>query len=157
MPDGAGIVIASLALAILGRSAPAWLTRPIKALIDVGLAVAIAIGIFFAIHHDGEVKGAAKSEVKHAAAHAKTVADAVADTGKAQVTADAIGARVVHVDQQTTDLVRSKIKEAHDAIDVPPAPVGSPPAVVDSGKLSASLNALVDRANREAEAADAES
>tara|TARA_A100001518_G_C1172902_1_gene23662 strand:- start:209 stop:370 length:162 start_codon:yes stop_codon:yes gene_type:complete len=52
-------------------------------------------------------------------------------------------------------LVTAKIKETNDAIDAT-TPVGGAPAVLDTQRLSASINALVDRANGEAEAADAQ-
>jgi len=148
-------MIATLALRLFGAAAPTWLTAPIKWLIDIAMILAVLGGVYAWIYHSGEKAGGAKIAAKVEKQHAKTVAEAVADTGKAQVAADAINAHVKRIDQQTTDLVTAKIKETNDAIDAT-TPVGGAPAVLDTQRLSASINALVDRANGEAEAADAQ-
>ncbi|MDY7525363.1 hypothetical protein [Sphingomonas sp. 10B4] len=104
----------------------------------------------------GETKGAAKIEKRDVAADARTVAESKADTTKAQTTTDAIGKRMARVDAATTDLVQAKLKEMTDAIAIPAPPAGDPPARVDTRSLSASFDALVERANGQADAADAQ-
>ena len=126
---------------------------PVLALIA---ATGLAIGL---IYHRGSTASAAKVEAKAEKAHAKTVAEARTDEREAQATVDAIGKRVAKADDQTTILVRSKIKDIHDALDATPGgPAGAavPPPVFDGSGVRASLNAVVDGANRAADAADAE-
>jgi hypothetical protein len=124
------------------------------------IAVAALLGSIYAIiYHRGSTAGAAKVEARQEKAHAKTVAEARSDEREAQATVDAIGKRVAIADDKTTTLVRSKITEIHDALDATPGgPVGAtvPPPVFDGSGVRASLNAVVDSANRAADAADAE-
>jgi 2',3'-cyclic-nucleotide 2'-phosphodiesterase (5'-nucleotidase family) len=123
------------------------------------IAVAALLGSIYAIiYHRGSTAGAAKVEARQEKAHAKTVAEARSDERQAQATVDMIGKRVAIADDKTTTLVRSKITEIHDALDATPgAAAGSAaPAVFDTGGVRASLNAVVDSANRAADAADAE-
>lgn len=150
-------MIASIILAIAGGTAPKWLTGPIKALLDVGLAIAVAVGIYFAIHHDGEVKGAAKSEGKHAVAHAKIITAARKDEKAAQVTTDRIGASVARADDQTTALLKSTIEELHHELAAAKlaSPPGAAPVAVDTSRLSAPLERGIGSVNRSADAADA--
>jgi hypothetical protein len=146
-------------LKLFGIAAPAWLKGPLKWLAD-GLIIAALLGCIYAIiYHRGSTAGAAKVEAKVEKAHAKTVAEARTDERQAQATVDVIGKRVAIADDKTTTLVRSKISEIHDALDATPGgPVGAtvPPPVFDGSGVRASLNAVVDSANRAADAADAE-
>ncbi|WP_176495609.1 hypothetical protein [Sphingomonas sp. HMP6] len=145
-------------LAIAGRAAPKWLTGPVKALLDVGIAIGVIVGIYFAIHHDGEVKGEAKAEGKHAVAHAKVIAAARKDEKAAQVTTDRIGASVARADAQTTDLLKSTIEELHHELAAAKlaSPSGAAPVPVDTARLSAPLERGIGSVNRSADAADAQ-
>lgn len=121
------------------------------------LLAAIGGGVWL-IYAKGESAGSAKEQVRVEKAHAKTITEARGDEKAADATAGRIAERVRRVDDTTTDLVRSKITEMHDAIhSAPPAgdAGGTAPAVVDTGRVSASLNDLVSRANGSADAADA--
>ena len=123
------------------------------------IVIALIGGTIALIYHKGETAGGAKVEVKAEKAHAKSVAAARADERQAQATVDAIGKSVAIADDKTTILVRSKIKDIHDALDATPGgPAGAavPPPVFDGSGVRASLNAVVDSANRAADAADAE-
>lgn len=139
---------ATAALAFL-KSPPWWVWAILAALV-------LLLVVYLHAEKAGETKGAAKIEKRDVAAHAKTVAESKADTTKAQTTTDAIGKRMARVDAATTDLVQAKLKEMTDAIAVPAAPAGDPPARVDTRSLSASVDALVERANGQADAADAQ-
>ncbi|GHH09436.1 hypothetical protein GCM10008023_06110 [Sphingomonas glacialis] len=139
---------ATAALAFL-KAVPWWIWAILAALI-------LLLAVYLHGEKAGETKGAAKIEKRDIAAHAMTVAESKADTTAAQTTTDAIGKRMARVDAATTDLVRSKLKEMSDAIAVPAAPAGDPPARVDTRSLSASIDALVERANGQADAADAQ-
>lgn len=129
-----------------------WAVPALVVILLIGGAIAL-------IYHKGSVAGGAKVQVQAEKAHAKTVAEARADERQAQATVDAIGKRVAAADDKTTILVRSRITEIHDALDATPgAAAGSatPPAAFDTAGVRASLNAVVDDANRAADAADAE-
>jgi hypothetical protein len=92
-------------------------------------------------------------------AHAKTVAVARADERQAQATVDAIGRRVAAADDKTDILVRTKIREVHDALDAMPGTLNGDARstnAVDADSVRDHLNALVVDANRSADAADAE-
>lgn len=119
-------------------------------------AVGAAIGL---IYHRGETAGRAKVQAQAEKAHAKTLATARADERQAQSTVDAIGQRVAAEDDQTSILVRTKIREMHDALDATPGTLNGDPrsaAPVDADSVRDHLNALVVDANRSADAADAE-
>lgn len=149
-------MIASLALALLGRAVPKWLTSSVAMLIDVAAALALAGGVYLYIDHAGQEKGAAKVTAKVEQQHAARVTEARSDEQHAQAVTDRIGERVKRADDATTTFLRDKIKDLHDAIDAtPPAVAGNPPPVLDTDRLSAPVNAVVDRANRAAETADA--
>lgn len=161
MPDGA--VIAVLANMALGWGIPHWAARLFGWAIPILAAIALAGGVVAVIYHKGESAGGAKVEATQAKAHAETIAQARTDERKAQMTVDAIGKHVAAADDETTALVRSKITEIHDVLDATPGAMvdaargGTGPAIAfDTGGLRASLNTLVDGANRAAEAADAE-
>lgn len=118
------------------------------------LAVALAIAVIF---HRGENAGGAKVEAKVEKAHTKAVTDARVDERNIQTTGAAIGADVGRKAGSTTALVATTKTEIHNAIDsTPRAAAGAPPAPVDTRRVSASIDALVDRANRSADAADAQ-
>lgn len=131
------------------KAVPWWVWAILAALI-------LLLVVYLHGEKAGETKGAAKIEKRDVAKHAATVAESAADTKKAQATTDAIGKRIARVDAATTDLVQAKLKEMTDAIAVPAAPAGDPPARVDTRSLSASIDALVERANGQADAADAQ-
>jgi type III secretory pathway component EscV len=139
---------ATAAFAFL-KSLPWWVWAILAALI-------LLLVVYLHGEKAGETKGAEKTEKRDVKAHAKTIAESTADTKKAQTTTDAIGSRMARVDVATTDLVRAKLKDMNDAIAVPAAPAGDPPARVDTRSLSASVDALVERANGQADAADAQ-
>lgn len=149
-------MIATLALRLFGAAAPTWLTAPIKWLIDIAMILAILGGVYAWIYHSGEKAGGAKVTAKVEEQHAKTVAEAKADTTTAQSTATAIGATTAHNNQAATEAVQQKTEEMHHAIDVSAAPAGAPPPRIDTASLSASTDSLIDRANRAADAADAQ-
>ncbi|MDF0489222.1 hypothetical protein PX554_13860 [Sphingomonas sp. H39-1-10] len=150
-------MIATLALRLLGRAAPAWLSKPVAIVLDVATAAVVVAGVYCWIYSRGEADGAAKIATKVTAAHSAAVADARHDERAAQAAAGAIGAAAARTNQDATAFAQSKIEDMHHAIDVlPDAPAGAAPARVDSRRLSASLDALIDRANRAADAADAQ-
>lgn len=120
----------------------------------VAIAVLLTLGYCHA-EKTGETKGAAKVTAKVEKQHAQTVAEAKADSTTAQTVTDKIGATVKHNNQLATDYVATQIEEMHRAIDAPAQP-GAAPAPVDTASLSASTDRLIDRANRAADAADAE-
>jgi hypothetical protein len=152
-------MIPTFFLGLLGIGVPKWLAGPLKWLADALIIAALLGGIYALIYHRGSTAGAAKVEAKAEKAHAATVAAARTDERQAQATVDAIGKRVAIADDKTTILVRSKLTEIHDALDsTPGAAAGAvaPPAPFDTAGVRASLNAVVDDANRAADAADAE-
>jgi len=143
----------------LGWKWPGWAARLFGWAVPVLVALAAACTMVGLIYRTGKTAGGAKVAVQAEQAHAKAVATARADERHAQATVDAIGKRVAAADDQSTALVRSKITEIHNAIDSTPgtgASVVAPPAVFDTAGVRASLNAVVDDANRSADIADAE-
>ncbi|WP_150126983.1 hypothetical protein [Sphingomonas panacis] len=148
-------MIAALALRLLGRAAPAWLSKPISIAIDVAIVLVLLAGVYGWIYGRGEASGAAKVTAKVVLDHNAAVTDARHDERAAQTAAGAIGAAAARTNQDATAFAQSKIEDMHHAIDaIPPAPAGAAPARVDSGNLSATLDALIDGANRAADAAD---
>lgn len=143
----------------LGWKWPGWAARLFGWVVPVLVALA-AIGAMIAlIYHKGETAGGAKAEVRAERAHAKTVAVARADERQAQATVDAIGRRVAAADDKTDILVRTKIREMHDALDAMPGALNGDARstnAVDADSVRDHLNALVVDANRSADAADAE-
>jgi hypothetical protein len=149
-------VLVSLAL---GWKWPGWAARLFGWAIPILVALATAGAMIALIYHRGETAGGAKAEVQAEKAHARTVAAARADEHQAQVTVDTIGKRVATEDEQTSILVRTKIREMHDALDTTQGTLADNPrsaAPVDAGSVRDHLNALVVNANRSADAADAE-
>jgi len=147
-------VLISLAL---GWKWPTWAARLFGWIVPVVAAIAIVAGIVAIIYHRGETAGGAKVQAKAAAAHTKTVADARSDERKAQDGSAAVGAAVGRANDETTAVVTAKRMEINNAVNsTPRAAPGAAPARVDTVGLSASVDALVDRANRAAEAADAQ-
>jgi len=138
---------------------PDWAARLFGWAVPVLVALA-AIGAMIAlIYHKGATAGGAKAEVRAEKAHAKTVAVARADERQAQATVDAIGRRVAAADDKTDILVRTKIREMHDALDATPGTLNGDARsanAVDADSVRDHLNALVVDANRSADAADAE-
>jgi hypothetical protein len=143
----------------LGWKWPVWAARLFGWAVPVLIALATACAMVALIYRTGETAGGTKAAVQAGEAHARTIATARADERHAQATVDAIGKRVAAADDQTTVLVRSKITEIHDAIASTPGSGASsvaPPAPFDTAGVRASLNAVVDDANRSADLADAE-
>ena len=143
----------------LGWGLPSWAAKVFAWAMPVLAIVAIVVVGVALIYHKGETAGGATVQVQAEKAHAKTVAEAKADGESAQKVTDAIGARVIAIDDKTTTLVRSKMTEIHNELDSTPgtAPGAPAPAVAfDTGGVRASLNAVVADANRSADAADAE-
>ena len=143
----------------LGWKWPGWMARLFGWAVPLLVVAALMGGAIALSYHRGETAGGAKATAKTVAAHAEAVAAARDDERKAAAVADAIGRRVAIADDHTTTLVRSRITEIHDALaSTPGAPVaGNAVApVFDAGGVRASLNTLVDGANRAADTADAE-
>lgn len=143
----------------LGWKWPDWAARLFGWVVPALVALAAVGAMIALIYHQGETAGRTKTEVRAEKAHAKTVAAARADERQAQATVDAIGKRVAAEDDQTSILVRTKIREMHDALDATPGTLAGNPrsaAPVDTGSVRDHLNALVVNANRSADAADAE-
>jgi hypothetical protein len=143
----------------LGWKWPGWAARLFGWAVPVLVALAAVGAVIALIYHQGQTAGGAKAEVQVEKAHAKTVAAARADERQAQATVDAIGKRVAVEDDQTSILVRTKIREMHDALDATPGTLAGNPrsaAPVDASSVRDHLNALVVNANRSADAADAE-
>ena len=143
----------------LGWKWPGWAARLFGWAVPV-LVVLAAVGAMIAlIYYQGETAGRAKTEVRAEKAHTKTVAVARADERQAQATVDTIGKRVTAADDKTDILVRTKIREMHDALDATPGSLAGNPrsaAPVDADGVRDHLNALVVDADRSADAADAE-
>lgn len=119
-------------------------------------AVLAGVVLLVVVYHQGKTTGAATVTATAVKEHSARVAEARTDEHTAQAVTDRIGARVAAADDATTEFVRNKMKDMSDAIAaIPAAPAGGPTPVFDTDGVSASLNAVVDRANRAAEAADA--
>ena len=138
---------------------PGWAARLFGWIVPILVAVAAVGAMIALIYHKGETAGGAKAEVRAEKAHAKTVAVARADERQAQATVDAIGKRVAAANDKTDILVRTKIREMHDALDAMPGTLNGDARsanAVDADSVRDHLNALVVDANRSADAADAE-
>lgn len=143
----------------LGWKWPGWAARLFSWAIPAVIAFAAAGATIALIYRKGETAGAAKVAVQAEKAHAKTVAAARADERQAQATVDAIGDRVAADDDKTTILVRTKIREMHDALDATPDSLADTPrsaVPINAGGVRDHLNALIVDADRSADAADAE-
>jgi hypothetical protein len=142
-----------LALRLFGIAAPSWLTKPIGYLLDALLIIGLLGGVYFAIYHKGENAGSAKVEARTEKAHTAAVADARKDERAAQATTTRIADRTVKIDAATTAYANNEIGKIHAILAATPdGPVAAP---VDTPSVSASLDAIIDRANRAADAADA--
>jgi hypothetical protein len=143
----------------LGWKWPGWAARLFGWVIPVLVAFTAVCTIIALIYHNGEAAGRAKVQVQAEKAHARTIAAARADERQAQATVDAIGKRVAAADDKTDILVRTKIREMHDALDATPGTLAGDPrsaAPFDADSVRDHLNALVVDADRSADAADAE-
>jgi hypothetical protein len=143
----------------LGWKWPGWAARLFGWAAPVLVAIAAVGGIVALIYRQGETVARTKAEVQAEKAHAKTIAIARADERQAQATVDVIGKRVAAADDKTDILIRTKIREMHDALDATPSPVAGNPrsaAPVDTDSVRDHLNALIVDADRSADAADAE-
>lgn len=140
----------------IGWKFPRWLARAFSIAVPVLLVIGLVLvgWLLFASHYEN--KGAERVEKKVAAANKAAVADARSDERKAQATSSQVGVAVGRANDTTTAVVTAKRAEIRNAIESTPRDVpGRAPVPVDSGELSASLDALVDRANRAANASDA--
>jgi len=142
----------------LGWKWPGWAARLFGWAMPFLVALALIGAAIAFIYHRGATAGGARVEQKTEAAHAKAVAETRDDDRKTAAIAAAIDHRVAVADDQTTLLVRSKITEIHDDLSKPGDVAGGNAAapVFDAGGVRTSLNALIDHANRAADAADAE-
>ncbi|WP_066806441.1 hypothetical protein [Sphingomonas asaccharolytica] len=143
----------------LGWKWPGWAARLFGWIVPVLVAIAAVGAMIGLIYRQGETAGRTRTEARADKARAKTVAVARADERQAQATVDAIGKRVATEDDQTSILVRTKIREMHDALDATPGTVNGDPrsaVPVDAGSVRDHLNALIVDADRSADAADAE-
>lgn len=146
-------MIASIALRVFGWAAPGWA----KPLLDLAGAALVLGGAWwwFASHY--EQKGATTVERRVERAHTARVAEARTDERAIVATGAAIASRTARTDGASTDYVRTRIEEINDALQ--PAPPNPDPAadaaVFDSSAVRSSVNSVVDRANRAADAADA--
>jgi hypothetical protein len=143
----------------LGWKWPGWAARAFAWAMPALALVALTGATIAFVYHRGETAGGANVRAKAERAHARTIAEARGDERRAAAVADAIGHRVAIADDQSAALVRSKITEIHHDLDsthAVPATGGAAPPVFDAGGVRASLNALIDRANGAADAADAE-
>lgn len=144
-------MIAGFALKLFGWAAPGWA----KPLLDIAGAALVIGGAWwwFASHY--EQNGAAKVERRVEREHSDRTVEARNDERAIAATGVKIAERTARIDRASTDYVRTKIKEIHDAIEpVTPAVAGALPAA-PLNELRAPVNAVVDRANRAADRADA--
>lgn len=145
-------MIAGLALKLFGWAAPGWA----KPLLDIAGAALVIGGAWwwFASHY--EQKGATKVERRVERDHAARVTEARSDERAIAATGNRIGARAARTDADTTEFVTARLKDINDALQSPPpAGAAADAAVFDGGAVRSSVNSIVDRANRAAEAADA--
>jgi hypothetical protein len=143
----------------LGWQWPGWATRLFGWVIPLLVALAAVGAVIALIYHKGETAGGAKIQVQADKARTKSVAAARGDERQAQTTVDAIGKRVAAADDKTDILVRTKIREMHDALDATPGTLAGNPSSavpVDADSVRDHLNALIVDADRSADAADAE-
>jgi len=143
----------------LGWKWPGWAVRLFAWVVPVLVALAAVGAAIMLIYHQGKTNVRSKAEAQVANAHAGAIAVARADERQAQATVDAIGERIAAADDKTNILVRTKIREMHDALDAMPAPLADNPrsaAPVDADRVRDHLNALIVDADRSADAADAE-
>jgi len=143
----------------LGWKWPGWAARLFGWIVPVLVALAAVTAVFAMIYRKGETARGAKVELQAEKAHAKSVATARADERQAQATVDAIGERVAAADDKTDILVRTKIREMHDALDATPGTLAGnsrSAAPVDADSMRDHLNALIVDADRSADAADTE-
>jgi hypothetical protein len=143
----------------LGWKWPGWAARLFSWAVPMLVACAAVGAMIALIYHKGETAGEAKVQVQAEKAHANTVATARADERQAQATVDAIGKHVAATDDKTDILVRTKIREMHDALDATPGTLAgnsSSAVAFDADGVRDHLNALIVDADRSADAADAE-
>lgn len=149
-------MIGMLASLALGVGIPKSLSR-VTAWAVVVVSAGLAIwGVYALVHGNGEKAGAAKVTAKVEKAHTERVAESRADERQAQTVTNRIADRTVRADAATDAYVRQTIEDLRNALATEPAaPADAVPSPAPVGSMSASLNALVDRANRAAETADA--
>lgn len=127
---------------------------------QVWLVIAAVILLAVAYFHgerQGETKGAAKVTAQVEKDHTANVKMNATDTTHLQSVTAKIDASVKHSNQLATEYAAAKIEDMHNAIAAQPsalAGTGTPPPFDDS-RMRTSINALIDRANGAAEAADA--
>jgi hypothetical protein len=140
----------------LGWSWPRWAAilfgwvSPLLALIGL-CAAAYAL-----IYHAGEKTGGAKVTAEVTRQHDQAVADSRQDERAVASTSSAIGTSVAEKNTAASNSATAAQETIHAQISaLPSAPLGGVvPSAADTGVLDASLDTLVDRANRAAAAAD---
>lgn len=140
----------------LGWSWPGWAATLFGWAVPVLALIALGAGVYAGIYHAGEKTGGAKVTVKAEQQHQQTVADSRHDERAAASSSAAIGAAVVEKNHAATSSAAAAQETIHAQIAaLPVAPPGNAmlPAA-DTGLLDATLDTLVDRANRAAAAAD---
>lgn len=142
----------------LGWAWPRWAARLFGWVMPLLVVAALSGAVVALIYRRGETAGGTVARAAAETAHVQTITEARSDERHAAAVADAISRRVAIADNQTTTLVRSKMTEIHDDLATPThaRAGGIAPRLFDTGGVRASLNALVDRANGAADAADAE-
>ena len=143
----------------LGWKWPGWAARLFGWIVPVLVACAAVGAAITLIYHKGKSAGGTQVRARAEKAHAKTIAEARADEREAAAVTDTIGRRAAVADDETSALVRSKIKDIHDGLDSSPGtPAGNsaaPVTAIDAVGVRDALNSLVTDANRSADAADA--
>ncbi|MGN6270852.1 MAG: hypothetical protein ACTHM0_13290 [Sphingomonas sp.] len=150
-------MIAALTTLALGWGWKSWAAKLFGRAVPVLLLAAIAAGGYALIFHAGETAGGAKVTAKVTEQHGQAVTDARHDEHAAQSSAATIGAAITAKNNAASSTAVAAQETIHAQISaLPVAPsVDAGPARADTGVLDASLDALVDRANRAAAAADA--
>lgn len=147
-------MIAWVALRLFKWAVPGWA----KPLLDVaGIALVLA-GAWWAFASHYQAVGGAAVTAKVEREHTARVVEARTDERAIAATGRIIAARVARTDVATTEFVKSKLKDIADASETnaaAPVAAGADATVFDGLAMRSSVNAVVDRANRAADSADA--
>lgn len=131
---------------------PSWAIKAVPFL----LAALALLAAIVTIHHRGEKAGAAKVTTKVEQQHAARIVEARADERAATAAAASTGSAALARADAAIAALKISEEEMRHAIDtIPPAVPGADLPPAPAGVLAASVNALVDRANRAADTADA--
>lgn len=140
----------------LGWAFPSWAAKLFGAVVPIAVAALLFWGGWSLLTRHLEGKGAAKVERRVERDHAARVTEARSDERAIAATGNRIAARAARTDADTTEFVTARLKDINDALQSPPpAGAAADAAVFDGGAVRSSVNSVVDRANRAAEAADA--